>query len=119
MERTVEDLPYLEMARLFFSENELGELTSLQKSAQISAFYRCWTRKEAYLKGCGRGLSLLPPHSFDVSLLPDHPPALLVHRLSPSEKERWRIVDLNAPQGFCAALAVERVLPVIRYITCD
>jgi 4'-phosphopantetheinyl transferase len=116
IERVAERRTLLEMARLFFSKRELDELLSLPKNNQLMAFYRCWTRKEAYMKGCGRGLSL-PSVSFDVSLLPGHPPAILAHRLSPAEPERWSIIDIAAPEGFCAALASEGKPPKIRYIS--
>ena len=115
MERVVERRHLVEMARLFFSRRELEELLSLPGDELLTAFYRCWTRKEAYMKGCGRGLSL-PSGSFDVSLLPGLSPALLAHRLFPDEPERWSIIDIAAPEGFCAALAYEGGPLKIRYI---
>jgi 4'-phosphopantetheinyl transferase len=116
MERVAERLSLLEMARLFFSQRELEEFLSLPGNGRLTSFYRCWTRKEAYMKGCGRGLSL-PSDSFDVSLLPGRPPALLAHRIYPAEPERWSLIDIAAPEGFCAALAIEGRPPGIRYIS--
>jgi 4'-phosphopantetheinyl transferase len=113
LEKTAEDLPYQNIARMFFSPREKEELFSLPQQEQLAAFYRCWSRKEAYLKGCGRGFSV-PTDIFDVSLLPGHPPALISHRQSPGEPGRWRLIDIPAPDGFCATLAVEGESPVIR-----
>jgi 4'-phosphopantetheinyl transferase len=113
MERTAKDLPYREIAKMFFSPREKGELFSLPQQEQLAAFYRCWSRKEAYLKGCGRGFSETSD-IFDVSLLPGVPPALIEHRQSPGDPARWSIIDIPAPQGFCAALAIEGSPPVIR-----
>jgi 4'-phosphopantetheinyl transferase len=116
LERIRDNLPFREMAQRFYSSRERAELFSLPEDRQLTAFFRCWTRKEAYLKGCGSGFSQ-PADSFDVSLLPGHPPALIEHRTSPGEASRWRLVDIPVSEGYCAALAVEGELPVIRCIT--
>ena len=41
----------------FFSQQEVTQLRSLPISLQEKAFFRCWTRMEAYLKAKGGGLS--------------------------------------------------------------
>jgi 4'-phosphopantetheinyl transferase len=115
LEKIDTGIPCLNLARLFFSAREFRELLTLPEEDQRDAFFRCWTRKEAYLKGCGRGFSL-PADSFDVSLLPGSPPLILDHRTIPDHKESWVISDIAAPQGYCAAIAVEARTPVIRYM---
>jgi 4'-phosphopantetheinyl transferase len=104
LEKLNAQLPFSAMAERFFSERENLELSTLPLEEQLSAFYRCWTRKEAYLKGTGTGFSQ-PANGFDISLLPQQPPALLTHRGSPGETTRWSIRDLAMPTGYCAALA--------------
>lgn len=116
LEQRVDDLPYQGMAEQFFSPRELTELFSLSLELQLDAFFRCWTRKEAYLKGCGSGFSQ-PANCCDVSLLPDHVPALLEHRTCPAEPGRWQLMDLTVPDGFYAALAVKGDAPLIRNIS--
>jgi 4'-phosphopantetheinyl transferase len=116
LERVRDNLAYRDIARRFFSRREQEELFSLPPSGHLDAFFRCWTRKEAYIKGCGTGFTQ-PPDGFAVSLRPDDPPALLEHRTSPDEPLRWRIADLQVPDGYRAALAQEGVVPFIRYIT--
>jgi len=96
------------MARRYFSQHEQEDLFTLLPEERLAAFYRCWTRKEAYLKGTGTGFSQ-PSTSFDVSLLPQQAPALLAHRGSPAEMDRWSICDLPVPEGYCAAIAVEKL----------
>ena len=118
MERMTKDLPYRDIARMFFSAREKEELFSLPQQEQLAAFYRCWSRKEAYLKGCGRGFSETSD-IFDVSLLPGDPPALIEHRQSPGEPARWSLIDIPVPHGFCAALAVEGSSPIIRSFPLD
>ena len=107
LEQIREELPFESMARRYFSLREQAELFSLAKGEQLHAFYRCWTRKEAYLKGTGSGFSQ-PSNGFDVSLFPGHPPELLGHRRSLGETVRWEFRDLAVPPGYCAAVAICR-----------
>jgi len=45
------------VAERFFTALEVADLRSLRKPLQRSAFYKCWTSKEAFLKAKGTGLS--------------------------------------------------------------
>jgi 4'-phosphopantetheinyl transferase len=99
-------LDFRPIAKRYFSEREQADLFSLPESEQLPAFYRCWTRKEAYIKATGTGFSQ-PSNGFDVSLLPGEPSALLAHRVRPGDVAKWKLYDLEAPEGYCAALAVE------------
>src|SRR5207253_242458 len=57
------------IARRFLSEKEQCQLAALAPPERYHGFFRCWTRKEAYIKARGTGLSL-PLHQFDASLRP-------------------------------------------------
>jgi 4'-phosphopantetheinyl transferase len=70
-----------------------------------AAFFRCWTRKEAYIKAKGYGLSL-PLHQFDVSIVEGDRDALLATRPDPAEAARWTICDIPMGRGYAAAVAV-------------
>lgn len=59
------DLPIDELSNTFFSPKERKILAALPLEARIVAFFRCWCRKEAYLKARGVGLNV-PLDSFDV-----------------------------------------------------
>jgi 4'-phosphopantetheinyl transferase len=107
LEELRQDLEFRPMAERYFSPREREELFSLPAAEQLAAFYRCWTRKEAYLKATGSGFSQ-PSTGFDVTLLPGTAPALLAHRGDPEEIQRWEIRDVEVPQPYCAALAVAR-----------
>lgn len=87
------------IAERFFSPLEVQTLQALQEEEKPAAFFRCWTRKEAYIKAIGSGLSH-PLDSFDVTLVPGEPAAL-------SRAEGWSLFDLEFEPDYAAALAVE------------
>ena len=106
LERIRFDLAVAEIASRFFSRQEVTMLRTLPTNVQRQAFFRCWTRKEAYSKARGEGLSL-PLDQFDVSLAPGEPAAILGSQLGPSEASRWSLLELTPAPGYVAALAVE------------
>ena len=116
LERVRDNLPFPDMARRFFSTREQAELLGLPAALQLSAFFRCWTRKEAYIKACGTGFTQ-PADGFSVSLLPGRPAALTAHNALPDEVLRWTLLDLEVVGGHCAALATEGWTPVVRYLS--
>lgn len=99
------DIVYQELARYVFSPYEQAILAALPVTEQLAAFYRGWTRKEAFIKARGMGLSL-PLEQFDVTLQADVPPRLLATRDDPQEAGRWGLCDLPCPPGYAAALVV-------------
>jgi 4'-phosphopantetheinyl transferase len=106
------------IVRRFFSREECGEWLALDASQRDDAFYRCWTRKEAYIKALGGGLSI-PLDSFRVSLRPEVAAAPIHAAADPEAMRRWSLYELPAPDGCFASLAVPergrkvRVLPPI------
>ena len=101
-----------EIARRFFSPREVEAFNALPNTEQVSAFYRCWTRKEAYIKAIGRGLSQ-PLDGFDVTLAPEEPPALM--RADEDDAARWSLSDIDVGSDYAAALVVEGQISKIRY----
>ena len=106
LERIRPDLAVAEIAGRFFSRQEVAMFQTIPTEAQREAFFRCWTRKEAYLKAQGEVLSL-PLDQFDVSLAPGEPAAILGTRPDPSEASRWSLQELTLAPGYVAALAAE------------
>ena len=100
------------VARRFFSPLEVGVLCELPEDDRVAAFFRCWTRKEAYIKATGRGMSQ-PLDGFDVTLGSGDDAALL--RTEDGSHERWRLLDVAVGAGYAGALAVEKPVGKIRY----
>jgi 4'-phosphopantetheinyl transferase len=93
------------LAERFFSVRERSFLQDLTGEELHAAFFRCWTRKEAYVKARGEGLSL-PLDQFDVSVAKGEQRALLATRPDPSEAARWILRDLPTKLEYVGALAV-------------
>ncbi|GCE31648.1 4'-phosphopantetheinyl transferase [Dictyobacter alpinus] len=107
-----DNIAYDELARHSFSPAEQAVFLALLASQKRGAFFKCWTSKEAYIKGRGMGLSL-PLNVFDVAVAPDVPVALLASREDPHEVERWRMSVLEPGPEYAGALAVEGPAPHI------
>lgn len=100
------NISYEEVSRHSFSPLEQQMLQNLPQIQKASAFFKCWTSKEAYIKGRGMGLSL-PLNIFDVSIQPEEPCALIDSREDPREVQRWQFYKLEPGLEYAGALAVE------------
>ncbi len=96
-----------EIAEHFFSPRENAALRTVPASKKLEAFFNCWTRKEAFLKAIGDGLSR-SLDSFDVSLAPGEPARLLSVEGDPQEASRWHLRALAPAHGYVGAFVVER-----------
>jgi 4'-phosphopantetheinyl transferase len=90
-----EDLEHENLAKRFFTPSEHAALVAMPAENRVNAFFRCWTRKEAVLKGMGRGISA-GLDTFEVSLQPGRGPMMV---------GEWTLHDLPAPHTHVAALA--------------
>ena len=106
IERIRFDLALVEIAERFFSAQEAATLQTLPTEMQHQTFFRYWTRKEAYIKARGEGLSLSLDR-FDVSLAAGETDIRLSTPRNPAEVARWSLQELEAAPGYVAALAVE------------
>lgn len=94
------------IATRFFSASENAALMALPEDQRQQAFFTCWTRKEAYLKALGQGLSL-SLDEFDVTVAPGDPAMLLADRRRLQNVGQWFMYDLAVGVGYAAALVVE------------
>ena len=106
------------VAERFFSPYEVRMLKAVSPDMRHVAFFNCWTRKEAYIKARGMGLSL-ELDSFDVSLTPGEPAALLNIREEGQDISNWSLHDLYPGGDYIAALAVEGQISSLKYWECD
>lgn len=100
--RPVDDA--LRVARAYFSPAEHGALRAIPAADRSLAFLRCWTRKEAFVKALGAGLSY-PLHAFDVTLAAEAAAVLRVGG-DPRAARRWSMTSFDPPGGHVAALVV-------------
>lgn len=97
---------YESLARHFFSPREVAWLLELPVEQRRAAFFACWTRKEAYIKARGLGLSL-DLTLFDVALQPQQPVALLETREEGQSASDWSLYSFTPPrQDYAGALIV-------------
>jgi 4'-phosphopantetheinyl transferase len=105
-----------DIARRYFSRTEVGVFNALPQEDRVAAFFRCWTRKEAYIKAIGKGFSQALD-AFDVTLAPDAQPALL--RAEDDDASRWLLIDVEVGEGYAGALMVERPVAEVRFFRQD
>lgn len=106
LEHVRADFATAEVAERFFSAREAAALRALPAGRpRVEAFYRCWTRKEAFIKATGEGLAF-PLSAFTVSLAPEEPAALLDCDTDAQATQRWTLVNLEPGAGYLAAAAV-------------
>lgn len=104
IEATTRDPDVAGVARQAFSPVECEALAAQPAHERRDAFFRLWIRKEAYVKALGNGFAY-PTTSFAVSLQPGSDDALLFDDEAPRASATWRVTEIPAPAGFCAALA--------------
>jgi 4'-phosphopantetheinyl transferase len=94
------------MAERCLSPREFAAFRALAHSEQQPAFFRCWVRKEAYVKGLGQGMRI-PLDAFEVSFLA-HEPARLERRWEgDASQQGWFFQELEMGDDYAAAVAVE------------
>jgi 4'-phosphopantetheinyl transferase len=100
------DVEYDELSTRFFSPVEQQVLRALAPAQKAAGFFACWTRKEAYVKATGLGVSQGLDY-FDVSLSTEVPAQLLIDRHTERSWRDWTMAALLMPQGYSGAVVVE------------
>ncbi len=102
--RALKDLRQL--AASIFSAQELAALDAVPVPQQPATFYAGWTRKEAFVKALGTGLSF-PLHDVTVSLPPDEPARILYVRDDPTAPQRWHLLTFVPAPNVAGAVVME------------
>jgi len=129
IEKIVPDKGFEDIAKRFFAPAEVSELMKLDVASRASAFYTCWTRKEAFVKAHGTGL-VYGLDKFEVTVDPDEPAKLLVihndtHSRNPvaegdiNDAKSWSMFDLEIDPGYAATLAVHGMVKRVIQIDWD
>ncbi len=100
----VREFPEAEaIAARYFSAHEQAQMLELPQEDRSLSFFLAWTRKEAILKACGKGLSV-PLREFSVSVVPGEP-AVVLEASNQLGAGTWALVHLEPAGGYAAALA--------------
>lgn len=106
------------IARMYFTPSEVEKLRVLPLPDQPLAFTRCWTRKEAFIKAIGAGLSY-PLDSFEVTFAAHEPAGLLRVQDNDITTSQWSILEINTWPDYVGAIAIKYSKPKLRYFCFD
>ena len=94
-----------DIAARFFSVREKTAIKALSEPQKSEAFFNCWTRKEAYLKAAGEGISESLAR-VEVTVMPGEAPRLLGLDGDESAAAEWTFHSLEPASGFVGAVAI-------------
>lgn len=95
-------------ARRFFTDVEIDAIEAIPEDERVHAFFRCWTRKEAFMKATGKGFHL-GMDSFSVSVGDDRPRVLDV---VDGRAEDWQLYSIEVGDDYAASLVVNNPEPL-------
>jgi len=113
VERIKTNFDVLNITENFFSLEEIKMLRQVPKKDVYRSFYRCWTRKESFIKAKGSGLNF-PLASFSVSLNTEMP-ELLKTEWNPEETKQWRLFSFEPITDYVGALSVHSHIQKVKY----
>jgi 4'-phosphopantetheinyl transferase len=106
VERIDANVDFEQIAQRFFSSGEIRSLESIHKNKRCELFFQYWTRKEAFIKATGKGMSF-PMKQCDVSLMNGKAVSPIILSGNSRENLRWYGLDLAPVPGYIGAIAVE------------
>jgi phosphopantetheinyl transferase len=110
IEQVLDDFDIRSLAPYCLAASEIAALEALPAHERRRAFFQCWVRKEAYLKGCGTGVA---GSLDDIAIEPRAGTDGLSRVRDPGRGATWQVHDLPAPLGFTAALALDAPRSVV------
>jgi 4'-phosphopantetheinyl transferase len=106
IEETSREVSFRALATRFFSYDERKVLDTVRDEDVRTTFYECWTRKEAYIKALGLGVT----HgldNFSVAIGAGVRPALLHSDVDTDAPQKWGMRTFTPADGFVGAVVVE------------
>ena len=103
-----------EVAKRFFSQTEYEKMIQIPESLWRNAFFNCWTRKEAFIKAKGGGLSI-PLSQFEVTLQPNEKPELQIIRWNQEDVPNWDLQAFNCTEDYTGAVIVHHTALNYKY----
>ena len=108
----------LDIADKNFAPDEAARMRAAPAGDRQELFFRLWTRKEAFLKALGFGLTH-PLRSFSVDPTPGAARGLLRVEDLPEDPERWHVGGVRCSSGAKAALALDQAEVELRPLLYD
>jgi 4'-phosphopantetheinyl transferase len=103
VEKICNDFSISEIAEYIFSPAEAQIFQALPSEQRQEAFFRCWTRKEAYIKAIGGSLGK-DSHSFEVPVSQLESAGVLSINSNKHQEADWVIHDLKVEAGYIGSL---------------
>ena len=94
------------LAKFLFSENELQKFYSTDEKFHSEQLLNAWTRKEAFVKASGRGMSF-PLHQLEVSFKMDEAVTVQATQWAVREKLEWHLHSFDLEPAYRGAVAVQ------------
>lgn len=114
IEDTRRDIKFLDVARLFFAKGEMEKLNRLSENDLRSAFFRVWTKKEAFIKAVGNGMSF-PLKQFEVTALMEESPCIL--SINQKTQHNWLLQSFIPEIGYQAAFSQKNNIGQVCYFS--
>ncbi|MBI3896806.1 MAG: 4'-phosphopantetheinyl transferase superfamily protein [Gammaproteobacteria bacterium] len=111
VERVRADFQCEPIAQRFFAAAEYQALCNVAPALRPQAFFAGWTRKEAFIKAVGQGLSY-PLDQFEVSLTPGAPAQLLRIGADPNAAKDWSLWSIAPAPGYIGAVVIAPPVPL-------
>lgn len=109
VEHVRDNFDYIAIAQKFFSPQEIIDLLAAPKEQQLYAFFNCWSRKEAFIKGIGKGI-FFALDKFAVEICTKTAGKIQLNideeKLSELEQANWSLEALNPSNNYAGAFAV-------------
>jgi 4'-phosphopantetheinyl transferase len=112
------DFDVMDIVDNYFSQHEIETLKKFPNQELTQGFYRCWTRKESFIKAKAKGLSF-PLDSFSVDIKSDEKTELLETKWDKNEKDLWRLFSFSPMKNYVGAVSVKGNIQSVKHFNFD